>query len=242
MSAPPVKTSVRGPIILTSAGAVVLIAAVVLTVLVVRLFLSVLPIGVVGSDGGPGPDAVGGTDVPGTLTLDLEADTTYTILLAHPSNAPAVALSDSITVTGPDGAAATHMAGPSLTATNNGVSARDVDFFLTGPAGPYTIEVPPLDNPAATPWATVIVTEGGEVTALIGGIFGSIAGIFIAVGLGIAGVAMTAGGAVWWYLRSRARRTLGAGPGSYPPSTQYPPAGQYPGQYPPDGRYPPPGQ
>ncbi|TDE99075.1 hypothetical protein EXU48_02530 [Occultella glacieicola] len=238
MSTPPTRTSLRGPVILTAAGALVLVAAIVVAVLVVRLFLSVLPVGLVGADGVPGPEAVGGTDVPGTLTLELEADTTYTILLAHPSNAQAVALGDAITVTGPDGRPATSTIGPSTTVDNNGVSARSIDVFTTAAAGAYAIVVPPLDNPAATAWATVVVAEGDELPGFIGGIFGTIFGVFLALGLGVAGVAMIVGGAVWWHIHSRARRSFGAGggPGGYP--GQYP----QPGQYPPNGQYPPPGR
>ncbi|MBZ2198392.1 hypothetical protein [Occultella gossypii] len=213
MSTPPVKTAVRGPIILTVTGAVVLIAAIVIGVIVVRLFLSVLPLGLVGSDGGPGPDAAGGAEVPGTLTLDLEADSTYVVLLSYPSNAPEPELSDSVTVIGPDGEPAAPAAGASLTVTTGGVSARDIEYVQTGAAGPYTIEVPPLADPAATPWARIVVAEVDALPGFFAGVAGSIAGVFLVFGLGIAGVAMVIGGAVWWSSRARAGRAQAAGPG-----------------------------
>lgn len=232
----PVKTSTTGPKILTAVGVLLLVAAVAVIVLVARLFLSVLPTGIVAADGAPGPDAAGGTEVPGTVTLSLPASTVYAVYLAHPSTVDGLALSDPVTVTGPDGQPASFAATPSGTTTSNGVTAEDVSAFQTGAAGDYTVTVPELEDPDATPWATVIVTESDNIPGFIGGVFGTIAGVFVAIGLGLAGLTVTIIGAIWWYTRHQNQRQVGAGgpnpPGQYPGPPPGAP-GPYPGsQYP----------
>ncbi|WP_147918904.1 hypothetical protein [Ruania zhangjianzhongii] len=227
----PVQTSTKGPKILTAVGVLLLLAAIAVIVLVVRLFLSVLPTGIIAADGAPGPDAAGGTEVPGTVTLSLPAQTTYAVYLAHPSSVDGLLLSDRITVTGPDGQAASPAATPSGTTTSNGVSASDVSSFRTGAAGDYTVTVPELEDPDATPWATVIVTESDNIPGFIGGVFGTIAGVFVAIGLGLAGLTVTIIGVIWWYTRRQNRRRVEAGGPNPPPPGQYPgPPSNYPGQ------------
>ncbi|HIZ37909.1 MAG TPA: hypothetical protein H9815_19195 [Candidatus Ruania gallistercoris] len=230
----PVKTSTRGPKILTAVGVVLLLAAIAVVVLVVRLFLSVLPTGIVAADGAPGQEAAGGTEVPGTVTLSLPADTTYAIYLAHPSSADDVELSDRITVTGPDGQAAIPAPTPSGTLTRSGVSAHDVSSFRTGAAGDYTVTAPELQDPDSTAWATIIVAESDNIPGFIGSVFGTIAGVFLAIGLGLAGLIVTIIGAIWWYTRGQNRRRVEAGGPNPPPPGQYPgapgpPSGHYPG-------------
>ena len=243
----PVQTSTRGPKILTWVGVGLLLAAIAVVVLVVRTFLSVLPIGIVAADGAPGPDAAGGTEVPGTVTLSLPAETTYAVYLAYPSGV-SVQLSEEVEVTGPDGEPASRTSVPSGTTTSNGVTARDVSAFRTGAAGDYTITAPELENPDTAPWATIIVTESDSIPGFVGGLFGTIAGVFLAIGLGIAGLIVTVLGAIWWYTRNQNRRQVEAGGPNPPPPGQYPGApgpapgapGQYPGQPgpPPGGQYP----
>lgn len=226
----PVKTSTRGPKILTWVGVGLLVAALAVVVLVVRLFLSVLPTGIVSADGAPGPDAVGGTAVPGTATLSLRADTTYAVYLAHPSGV-SVQLSDEVVVTGPDGQPAGPAATPSGTTTSNGVTARDISAFRTGAAGDYTIAAPELEDPDTTGWATIIVTESDDIPGFIGGVFGTIAGVFVAIGLGISGLTVTIIGAIWWYTRRQNQRQVEAG-GSSPPGPYPGPPPGAPGHYP----------
>lgn len=241
----PVKTSTRGPKILTAVGVFLLVATAAVVAGVVWLFLSVLPTGIIGSDGEPGADAVGGTEVPGTVTLSLPAGTTYAVYLAHPSSAGDVLLSDQITVTGPDGQPAGPAVIPSGTTTRNGVTAHDVSSFRTGDAGDYTVTVPELADPDATPWATIIVAEGEDVRGFVGGVFGTIAGVFLAIGLGLAGLIVTTIGAIWWYTRRQNQRQVGGGGPNPPPPGQYPGSppgapGPYPGP-PPGAPGPPPG-
>ncbi|UFU06082.1 hypothetical protein [Ruania halotolerans] len=217
MPAPPATTSTTGPKILTFSGAVVLACAIVVIVVVVRLFLSVLPLGVVGADGAPGPEAVGGTDVPGSVTLPLSADTTYAVYLAHPSHADGVALSAAVSVTGVSGETVRSTAGPSGSSSSNGVGAHIVHTFRTSGAGEYTVDVPTLADPGVTPWATVVIAEGDDLPAFFTGVFGTVFGVFAAIGLGVAGTAMTLAGVIWWHLRSRARAAVPPGYAGQPP-------------------------
>ncbi len=206
--ASPAKTSTTGPKILTFGGIGLLVVTAVLAVFVVRLFLSVLPLGIVDSDGSPGPDAVGGTDVPGSVTLTLETDTAYTVYLAFPSNT-AAALSEDPTVTDAMGTILPGLPAPASTSTIGGVSAEGVHTFRTSAAGEYTIDVPELADPDSTPWATAVVTEGDDLPAFFSGLFGTVFGVFLAIGLGVLGLGMVVGGGIWWYVRSRVRNAPG---------------------------------
>src|SRR5699024_11091454 len=143
-----------GPKILTGVGVLMLIAALPVAGLVVRLFLSVLPTGIVGADGAPGPDAVGGTEVPGSVTLDLPASSAFAIYLARPSGSTGVQHSDIVSVTGPEGQEAFPGFTPIGSVAVRGVSARIVYFFRTGDAGEYTVTAPELTDPDAVEWAT----------------------------------------------------------------------------------------
>ncbi|SEE64163.1 hypothetical protein [Ruania alba] len=203
---PPAPTSTTGPKILTFSGAAVLVLAIAVIVVVVRLFLSVLPFGVVAADGAPGPDAAGGTEVPGTVSLELTADSTYVVYLAHPSGLDGVELAEAVTVTGPGGTPVAGIPAPASSSTMNGVTAQDVFAFRTDAAGEYTVAAPALADSAATPWATVVVAEGHDMQGFFGGLFGSVFGVFAAIALGVAGVGMTLGGAIWWYIRVHPQR------------------------------------
>lgn len=244
----PVKTSTTGPKILTGVGVLMVIAALAVVALVVRLFLSVLPTGIVGADGAPGADAVGGTEVPGSVTLDLPASSAFAIYLARPSGSTGVQLSDMVSVTGPDGQEAFPGITPSGSVDVRGVSAHDVYSFRTSDAGEYTVTAPELTEPDAVEWATIIIAPTKEVPAFLGGVLGSLAGVFVAIGLGMVGLIVTIIGAIWWYTRSKDRRRVAGGgygsPGlAGPPGPVGPPPGPPPGPGigGPPGPPPPPG-
>ena len=82
------------------------------------------------------------------------------------------------------------------------------------------------------------MTESDSIPGFVGGVFGTIAGVFVAIGLGLAGLTVTIVGAIWWYTRRQNQRQVGAGgpnrPGQYPnPPGQYPgPPPGAPGHYP----------
>lgn len=227
MTSQPVKTSTRGPKLLTAIGALCLVGAVVVAVIVVRLFLSVVPFGITSADGGPGNNAVGGVEVPGEVTLTLDGDTTYAVYLAHPSAADGIVLADRVTVTGPGGAEVARVAGASDHSTTNSVSAESLFTFRTGSAGEYTVDAPPLAGPAATPWAQVIVAPQKALGGFLGSLFGTIAGVFVTIGLAGAGVVMVLIGGIWWYTRSKARKQLQRG--QWSPGPNQPDLSRQPG-------------
>ncbi|UFU02713.1 hypothetical protein LQF12_14675 [Ruania suaedae] len=213
----PVKTSTTGPKILTFAGAFALLVTVAVAVLVVRLFLSVVPLGVVAADGAPGPDAVGGTEVPGSVSVELAADTTYVVYLAAPTGSEAELAGD-VTVTDPAGAEVPRIPGPASTSTRDGVTAEDVYTFRAGAAGEYTVAAPALADPSASASASIVVAQGHDMPGFFAGLFGTIFGVFLAIGLGMVGLGMTVAGGIWWYVR-RSRRRLS--PGAPPPREEW---------------------
>ncbi|HLR28892.1 MAG TPA: hypothetical protein VK086_09385 [Ruania sp.] len=205
------KTSRKGPITLTVVGAVLLIAAVVVAVMVARVFFSVVPTGVLSADGGPGEEAVGGTEVPGEVTVALEADSVYAVYLARPASAVEAELLDQVRVTAAGGADVTPVPGPDSNTTVNDVAASSILTFRTGAAGEYTVSAPPLTASSDAAWATVIVAPHHEIGGFVSSLLSSIAGVFIALGLGGAGIVLMLIGAVWWYTRSRTRKQVLAG-------------------------------
>lgn len=235
------KTSRKWPITLTAAGVVLLIGAVVVAVMVARLFLSVVPFGVVSADGGPGSDALGGTEVPGEVTVVLEANSVYAVYLAHPSAAVEAELLDQVTVTAPDGAEVSEVPAPSSNSTVNDVSASSIFAFRTGAAGEYTVTAPPLTASSDAPWASVIVAPHQGFGGFFSSLFSSIAGVFIALGMAGVGIVLVLVGAIWWYTRSRTRKQVLAGQWVPRPAAAGYVPGAVPGQ-PADSAYPAPGQ
>lgn len=237
------RTSRKGPITLTAVGVVLLIGAVVVAVMVARLFLSVVPFGVVSADGGPGTDALGGAEVPGEVTVVLEADSVYAVYLAHPASAVEAELLDQVAVTAPDGAEVSQIPAPASTTTINDVSASSIFTFRTGAAGEYTVTAPPLTVSSDAPRASVIVAPHQAFGGFMSSLLSSIAGVFIALGLGGAGLVLVLIGAIWWYTRSRTRKQVLAGTWvprpaaagyAVPGQSAYPAPGQwhtYAGQY-----------
>jgi hypothetical protein len=74
-------------------------------------------------------------------------------------------------------------------------------FTITEP-GTYTVIAPATEDGST---ATVLLTLDQDVRPFLAGVFGSILGVFLAVGPGLVGVFMTAGGIVWWVLARRTR-------------------------------------
>lgn len=189
----------RGPVVLVVAGALALVLALGVGVLGGRLFLSTLPLGVLDAHGGPGADVVAEAPAPGRTAVDLEAGTTYTVLLR--SLPRVVGLEGEVDVAGPGGAELTTTAPvPSLEATRGGTRARSVTQFTTGDAGPYVLTVP---RPTHDSPASVLLVETTGMGAFVGGIFGTIASVFAALTLGAVGLGLVIGGLIWRHVRRR---------------------------------------
>lgn len=207
-AAPTGPRSTRGAKVLTFSGAFLLLLTVVVAVLVARVFVGVLPTGVVTSGGEPGPAVVASVDAPGAVEVELEADR-YAVYLAQPSTGSddpedAVGLAGDLLVTGVDGtvvdaSGSTHV---SMSTGRGGVSAHTVASFTITEPGTYEVIVPPTTDGSP---ATVLLTPDQDFAPFFAGIFGSVLGVFVAIGLGILGFLMTAGGIVWWVLARRPR-------------------------------------
>lgn len=199
----PRRTSLAGPVTLTSAGVLLLVAAAVVGVLVARSFVALLPTDVLRSDGTPGPAVVASGKAPGTATAMLEAGARYVVVLAVDDDVEATFQGD-VQVTAPDGTTfvADDAPGVSLSTTMGGVHARTAVSFQAAGTGTYTLDVPATDVEGAR----FLVVPDQDVAPFVTGVFTTVGGTFAALALGGIGLALTVGGGVWWGLRASARR------------------------------------
>lgn len=205
VGAPVPPRSTRGAQLLTVGGVVVLVLALAVSVGVARVFLGVLPLGVLTSDGEPGPAVVASLDAPGATEVELAADR-YAVYLAGPTTGEddAVELASDLLVSAPDGTVVDTSRGTQVTSTTagGGRTARTVGSFTITEPGTYTVIAPATDDGSG---ATVLLTPDQDFAPFFAGVFGSIFGVFLAIGLGLVGFLMLAGGIVWWVLARRTR-------------------------------------
>lgn len=209
---PPRARSTRGPAGLTVAGVVLVVAAAVVAVLVARGMAGMLPTDLLGADGKPASGVVGVVDAPGTARMDLEADTDYAVYLAMQRPPEGVDLAGDVRVEAPDGRVtlASSSAEVSVTTSREPTTAWTVGAFETDEAGTYTLTAPAVSNGGD---ALVLVAPDQPVLPFVAGIFGTVLGVFVVIGLALAGVPMTVLGVVWW----RRRATEPAGGPAGPP-------------------------
>ncbi|MGW6130188.1 hypothetical protein ACWFNE_09195 [Cellulomonas sp. NPDC055163] len=203
------RRSTRGATILIAGGVLVLLLTLALGTGVARVFLGVLPLGVVTSQGEPGSAVVASLDAPGVTEVELAADR-YAVYLAQPSvdrergDGAGSGLASDLVVTAADGAAVDTSRGPQVTSTTGGggVTARTVASFTITEPGTYTVAAPPTEDGSP---ATVLLAPDQDLAPFLTGIFGSILGVFLTIGLGLVGFLMLAGGIVWRVLARRTR-------------------------------------
>lgn len=208
-AAPAAPRSTRGAKILTFAGAFVLLVTLALSVGVARVFLGVLPTGVVTSDGEPGAAVVASLDAPGAAEVELAADR-YAVYLLQPStggdgdDADPVDLATDLLVSSSDGTVVDTSRGAQVTmsAGGGGRTAHTVASFTITDPGTYSVIAPATEDGSP---ATVLLAPDQDFAPFFVGIFGSIVGVFLAIGLGLVGFLMLAGGIVWWVLARRTR-------------------------------------
>ena len=183
------------------AGVLLVVAAAVVAALVARGMAGMLLTDLLGADGEPGSGVVGVVDAPGTAWMDLEADTDYAVYLAMPAPAEDAALADDVRVQAPDGRVtqASAAAEVSVTTTRGPTTAWTVGAFETNEAGTYTLTAPAVTGGGD---ALVLVAPDRPVLPFVAGIFGTVLGVFVAIGLALAGVPMTVLGVVWWRRRA----------------------------------------
>jgi len=186
-----------GPTVLVVLGILSLLGALGAGVLGARAMVEVIPLGILTLSGEPGDKVVAVLDTPGTTELELDGGEDYSFFLVAPEN-QRPSLGGEITVLAPDGSASAvaHTALASET-TVGSTTARAVADLVATSSGGHVIQVPRPSSPDAEVWlADVTVPE-----APVASIFGGVAGIFLAVILGLVGVGLLVAGLVWRVLR-----------------------------------------
>lgn len=204
----PAPRSTRGAKVLTFSGAFVLLLTIAVGIGVARVFVGVLPVGVLASDGGPGPETVASLDAPGAVEVELDADR-YAVYVAQPTDGRGadddpVGLASDLLVADPDGAVVDTSGGTHVSSTTGrgGVTAHTVASFTITEPGTYQVVAPATEDGSP---ATVLIAPDQDFAPFFAGIFGSILGVFLAIGLGLIGGLMLVGGIVWWVLARRPR-------------------------------------
>lgn len=212
VSIPPARparsTSLTGPIWLTASGVVVLLVAIGVGIGTVLLLIGTASSGVLTMNGHAGSDVIAEVDAPGTGTVELEAGERYALHLVTPGFSDDADLLGEVQLVAPsgdtvdvDGSPAVHME-----TTMGGWHAESVAAFTAPEDGVYDMTVPSADVDDAR----VLVASDQDFAPFFAGIFGSVLGVFLAIGLGMLGLGLTVGGTIWWVLRARARREAGA--------------------------------
>jgi hypothetical protein len=217
--------STRGAKVLTASGALVLVGTVVVAVLVGRTFIGLIPVGLLGPDGEPGPAVVASIDAPGSAQVDLDAGR-YAVLVAYEADGDAqegdeLELVGDLQVLAPDGTPVRASGGAQVTmrSARGDVVAHTVAAFTVAQPGTHTVTVPATQDGSP---ATVLLTPDQDFLPFFTGIFSTILGVFLVIGLGFVGTAMAVGGGIWWALARRPRL----------PSADLPRADGGPGRHP----------
>ncbi|WP_448630926.1 hypothetical protein [Cellulomonas soli] len=199
------STSLTGPIWLTASGAVVLLVALAIGVGTVLLLVRTASSGVVTMGGQPGEQVVAELDAPGTGTVELEAGERYAVhLVTSASMTDDADLLGEVQLTSPSGQSIVVDASPSvhMETTMGSWHAESVAAFTAPEDGVYDVTVPSADVDDAR----VLIAPDKAFGSFFAGIFGSVLGVFAAIGLGLLGLGLTIGGIIWWVMRARARR------------------------------------
>ncbi|TDE99074.1 hypothetical protein EXU48_02525 [Occultella glacieicola] len=198
---PVVKTSTKGPRILTFVGIGLVVAATALVAIVVFAFnwdQSVLS-----PDGSPGPTVAVVVDVPGEGVVEVSSSADHAVYLTHPTGDPVPELAGRVLVHAPSGEVLELESLAVGETSEGGVSAEFLGVFHPSTTGEYRIEVPAtLDGSAAT---VLVRAVPGDYDGLGQVVFAAIA-VPAAIGLGAIGFAMGVGGGIWWSQRAAAGR------------------------------------
>lgn len=207
----PRRTSVGGPVALTVTGALLLVGALVVAVLTAGRFVGAVRSDVLTLDGKPGAAVLGSADAPGATTVELTAGERYAVYLVVPKDAVGdderPDLPGDVVLQAPSGEVVTADGSPGVnmrTGTGGQVAAT-VGAFTAPESGEYEVAVPS----AGVPGAWVAIAPDKPFAPFFGAIWGTVAGVFVVIGLSVVGVGVLAGGIVWWVLRVRARRAVG---------------------------------
>lgn len=191
----------RGPTLLVVSGVVALAATVAAAVVTVLLLTRLLPTDLLDADGEPGAAVLGHVEVPGTVTLSLEAGTDYALYLASSRGKTVPAAG--IEVVGPLGGTVDVAADAevSVTTSRGGVTATTVGGFTTEQAGTYAVTAPSTVDGEP---ARLMVAPDQPVLPFVLTVTSSVLGVFVVLGLGATGLGLLVGGLVWRSSRRRA--------------------------------------
>lgn len=202
------RTSLVAPVVLTSVGALCLLGALVAVVVVAVVLTRAMGSDVLTLRGEPGPAVVARADAPGATTAELTAGDRYDVHLVVPRRAvdddEDPTLGDDVLLLSPSGdvVAADGSPGVRQRTAHGSWVAVSVAAFDAPETGTYQVAVPSAGIDGA--WVALVPERAfGDFFVAI---WGSVLGMFVVVGLGLAGLGATTGGAVWWVLRARARR------------------------------------
>ena len=186
---------------MTFSGIAALVAGLAALGAAIGLFVTALPLDVLTLDGRPGSGVVAVVPVPGSESATLDAGD-YLVYLAAPRGTPAQ-LTGAITVTGPDGAAV-RVGGSSIngSVSSGSTEGHTVAGFEVPADGEYVITAPPH---ATSGDARLLVLDDPGIGTFLGQVLGTVGAVFLGIGLGTVGLALTIGGGIWWYLRRRPR-------------------------------------
>jgi hypothetical protein len=196
---------------MTWIGIFLLATATASAIVAVTLFVSLLPLGVLTPDGEPGSDVLMTSEAPSAGGgLELEAGREYALYLVRPVDAVDGELSGPVVVTAPDGTVFSADRSPAVdvSSSGGGIFAESFAAFRATDPGMYLFDVPTATDDVTT---SVFLVEDRETFSFIGGVFGSVGGVFATLLLGAPGLALTIGGALWWRSRRRTRRAAVAG-------------------------------
>jgi hypothetical protein len=207
--APTVKTSTKGPKILTLAGICCL--AIVIAIVCVVVFAFTWNQSVLSTDGSSGPTVTVAVDAPGEGLVEVTTTERQRVYLTYPTGGPAPGLDGEIVVHASTGQTIEVLVPDGGSDVNEGgTTAHLIGLFDPVAAGEYRIEVPATTDGSA---ATVLVQPTTSDYEGLGQVVFAAVAIPVAICLGAVGVVMTICGGIWWSQRALARRRLRGGPG-----------------------------
>jgi hypothetical protein len=200
MTTPALTTSTVGPRWVTFIGIALLVAGLGAGVGSLVMFARALPTGIVAADGSLGDAVILAVDPGGSGTATLDGGTTYGLWLVGDED---VLVSQAPVVTGPDGSSAQVIpTAVDATVDIGGVSALYVWDLRTDAAGTYTVQADPACK------ATLALTPAESSLDIVTSVSLTLLLVFVAVGLGAAGIGLVIGGGVWWSHRRHNQRRL----------------------------------
>lgn len=205
---PPAKGPL--PTVLNVTGGIMLAAGVGLLIMAAILFWRTLPTDVLSADGTPGPQSAAYAGPGETTAATLDPDAHYTIYQVYPAGAHTHhgVPSDPAEIHAPDGEIITaDSARINSSVSAGGMQAQGRWSFSVDQPGEYEIAMPEAEGTGpGSEEVFYVVIEGGEISALFGGIIGTLGGVFGGIFLCFVGGVLLLIGIIVGVTRRRRRR------------------------------------